>query len=119
MDGCSHSLVREEFASQWQRAALPDRRASAGRKRWCYAERRRALQNFTAVRVTTSSVGEGPTVDMEANFPNFLAASSGTASRRGTKILESFTSSCRRAGCGRQIGHCPEVCGCMKHSFGV
>ena len=71
------------------------------------------------ISLRTSSVGEGLTVDMEANFPNFLAASSGTASRRGTKIFESFTSSCRRAGCGQQIGHSPEVCGCMKHSFGV
>ena len=30
MYGCSHQLVREELASQWQRAALPDRR-------WCCA----------------------------------------------------------------------------------
>ena len=59
-------------------------------------EPRRILPLFVR---RTSSVGEDPTVDMEANFPNFLAASSGTASRRGTKIFESFTNRRRRAGC--------------------
>ena len=47
-------------------------------------------------------VGEDQTVETlgETNFPSFLTASSGTASRRGTNFFESFTSRCRREECG-------------------
>jgi hypothetical protein len=120
MVGYGHSLVREEFASQWQRAALPDRRASAGRKRWCYAGRRRALHNFTAVRVT--NVVQRPNRRYGGQFSEFFSrkrefsgsvsmAWGGSARRRsgagrggGWGLCVAAVAGCRAAGRFRRLG---------------